>query len=157
MARRPDQVDVACDGWAVVMRELLGLREPNSARGFLGPLRCTLAARRDLHHGGRTERPDQHWPEFPFAGCRPEVRTVHQVYKRLETPLAEILVAHYVVLSPRDKRLRADLMGISPKHYWERLGRAKSAIQGALFVADDVYTQTPRNQGISRIREVASG
>lgn len=149
MAQRPDQIDIACDGWAVVMRELLGVSEPNHARGFLGPLRCTLAARRDLHHGARTEKPNQHWPEFPFAGCRPEILTVHAVYKQMPAPLAEILVAHYVILSPRDKRIRAELMGISPKHYWERLGRAKSAVQGALIVSGNLYTQGGSIKGIS--------
>ena len=154
--KRLDDVDVACDGWAVVMRELLGLRDPDHARGFLGPLRCTLAARRDLHHGARTEKPEQHWPEFPFARCQPEVLTVHHVYKRLDDPLAELLVAHYVILTPRDKRIRAELMGLSPRVYWDRLARAKAAVQGALLVVDTVRTLSAPNGAISAMRQVAS-
>lgn len=155
--KRRDNVDIACEQWAGVMRELVGLRDPDHAHGFLGPMRCTLAARRDLHHGSRTQRPEQHWPEFPFARI-PEAKIVNTVYWRMPAPLAEILVAHYVVISPRDKRVRAELMGISTRHYWERLGRAKAVIQGALLAQPEtVRTYSPPLSGISRMPEPATG
>lgn len=133
--KRRDAVDVACEEWAAVMRELLGVRQPALAREYLGSLRCTLGARRDLHHGARSGRLEQQWPEFPFAR-RPMAQTVNAVYKRMPEPLQEILVAHYVALSPRSKPMRAELMGLSPRVYWERLGRAKASIEGGLAIVE---------------------
>lgn len=137
--RRMDSADVACFEWADVMRELLGVTQPKLARDYLGALRCTLAARRDLHHGQRSGRVDQHFPEFPFAG-KGRAATVNAVYRGLTVPLQEILVAHYVALTPRSRTMRADLMGLSMRVYWERLGRAKAAVHGALTIVETVRT-----------------
>ena len=141
--RRKDDADDACEQWANPMRELLGLVAP---REYLGSVRCTLAARRDLHHGSRSGRVEQRWPEFPF---RDQSLAVQMAYRRLPEPLQEIMVAHWCVLTPRDKRLRAELMGISPREYWLRVGRAKAAVYGALAVAESVCTLTPEIRGIS--------
>lgn len=145
--RRLDDADVACFEWADVMRELLGVTHPKLAKEYLGALRCTLAARRDLHHGQRSGRVEQHWPEFPFAG-KGRAATVNAVYRRLQEPLQEILVAHYVALTPRSRSLRADLMGLSTRVYWERLGRAKSAVHGALTIVETVRTVSGSTDGI---------
>jgi len=152
MARRRDDVDVACEGWAIVMREILGVVEPKLARDYIGALRCTLAARRDLHHGGRGGRVEQHFPEFPFLGTN---AVVNAVYRRMGPTLSEILVAHYVVLAPRSKALRADLMGISHREYWSRLSRAKAAVGGALAIVETVCTTLPSSSAISLIRVTA--
>lgn len=146
-------VDVACEEWAAVMRELLGLIEPRLAKDYLGAVRCTLAARRDLHHAGRSGKVDQHWPEFPFRG---RASTVNEVYRRLAEPMQEILVAHYVALRPRSKALRAELMGISPRDYWLRIGRARAAIEGGLAVVDSVCTLSASKRGISGTRTGAT-
>src|SRR5574343_1237260 len=136
---RADAVDVACEGWAVVMRELLGLTQPKLARDYLGAVRCTLAARRDLHHGQTSGRIEQHFPEFPFGGT---AAAVNEVYKRLAELLQESLVAHYVATSPRSKPLRADLMGLSVRVYWERVGRAKASVEGGLAIISSVRTRS---------------
>ena len=111
--------------------------EPRLASGTLGSLRCTLAARRDLHHGARGTKLDQRWPDFPYR-CRAAL--VNTVYKRQPEALQEILVAHYVVTSPRSKCTRADLMGISTREYWIRVSRAKAAVGGGLAVYETVCT-----------------
>jgi hypothetical protein len=143
MARRRDAVDQACEEWARVKRELLGLTQPALARGFLGPLRCTLAARRDLHHGGHGGKVEQQWPEFPFRG---RAYVVNQAVNRMAEPLVEIMVAHYVVMEPRDRTTRAELLGLSRRIYWERLGRAKAYVEGALSVFENVRTFEAENR-----------
>ena len=141
--KRPDRTDVACEEWARAVRNWL---EPKLGKDQVGALRCTLAARRDLHHGGRTERAEQHWPEFPYVG---QAAMVNTVYKGLDEPLQEVLVAHYVVMTPRSKTIRADLMGLSIRMYWERVGRAKEAINGALLIIESVRTVSGFGSGIS--------
>ena len=143
---RRDSADVACEDWARVMRDMLGVTQPKLAKEYLGSLRCTLGARRDLHHGGRSGRVEQHFPEYPFRG---QAALVNTVYKRAPESLQEILVAHYVVTSPKSKSLRADLMGISVRDYWLRLGRAKASVFGALAIVERVCTDSRPASGIS--------
>lgn len=145
---RRDSADVAAEEWAIVMRDMLGVTNPRLAKEYLGALRCTLAARRDLHHASSSGRVEQHFPEYPFRG---QAATVNAVYKRLREPLQEILVANYVAISPCSRSVRADLMGLSLRVYWERLGRAKAAIDGALAIVDTVRTVSPSSSGISAI------
>ena len=137
MARRRDATDVAIESWARTKRELLGLTAPRLDIDCIGPLRCTLAARRDLHHGSRTQKPDQHWPEFPFAAGS-DAWIINEAFRRLPDPLADVIVAHYVVLTPRDRTVRADLMGVARRAYWERLGRAKAFLEGALATSRNI-------------------
>lgn len=127
------------------MRELLGLRDPRPG-GYVGGIHCTLAARRDLHHGGRSGRVEQRWPEFPFHG---RAATVNVVYRRMPEALQEILVAHYCVQSPRSKSLRADLMGISTREYWMRVARAKAAVDGGLAISE--LGIDPPERGLKRV------
>lgn len=150
--RRRDAVDMACDEWAIAMRELLGVTQPRLAKDYLGAVRCTLSARRDLHHGGTSGRVEQHFPEYPFRGT---AATVNAVYRRLSEPLQEILVAHYVAMTPRSKPMRADLMGLSLRVYWERVGRAKASVDGALAIVETVRTVSASSRGISATRETS--
>ena len=128
MAKGRDWIDQECERWAIIWREVNGLSDPKSAGGFLGSLRCTLGARRDLHAGAKTNTVDQHWPEV-YTGV-PLV--VNRAYWKMSPTLKEILVANYVVREPRNRTTRADLMGISRKTYFERLARAKCYVEGAL-------------------------
>ena len=143
--RRMDAVDMAVMRWAAVQRELRGLSEQ---RGFLGPMRCTLAARRDLHAGSRGSRVDQAWPEFPFRPGTDEW-VINGAFRRMHEPLAEIVVAHWIVLEPRDKRVRADLMGLSRRVYWERVARAKEFMAGALAGAASMPSESVRTLSAS--------
>ena len=139
MARGPDRIDRVIEEWAHTRRELLGLSEPMTAAGYLGAVRCTLAARRDLHHGATSGRSEQHFPEVYAPGTQ---QLVNVAFHRMSPTLREILDVHYVVQAPRDKRLRADLMGISRNQYWDRVRHAKLFIEGALAIVESVRTQS---------------
>jgi hypothetical protein len=129
MAR--DTIDALCESWAAAYREAFVKRYPTQSKDVLGSVHCTLAARRDLHHGSRSGRVEQQWPEFPFRG---DDAMVNAVYKHLPEPLQEVMVVRYVVLRPRDQRVRADLMGLSWRVWYDRVGRVKSAVDGALAI-----------------------
>ena len=131
MARKRDDIDLLCESWAKVRRELIGIRHPLTAREYLGPLKCTLGARRDLHAGAKSNGVDQRWPEYPYTG---DLYLVNLAIKRMPPSLAEICDWHWTLEQPRDKRLRADLMGLSRDQYWKRIARAKEFIAGALAV-----------------------
>lgn len=130
MARRRDAIDLLMESWARVRRQLLGIHKPLTAREYLGSPRCTLASRRDLHAGARSEgRIEQHWPEFPFTG---DLFIVNWAVKRMPDDLRQICDWHWTLEQPRDRRQRAELMGISKTVYWERVGRAKDRVAGVL-------------------------
>ena len=128
MATQRDWIDQELERWARIWRELNGYADPRTSAGFLGAMRCTLGARRDLHSGSTTNWQDQHWPEV-YTG---RSLLVNQAVHRMAKPLQEIVVANYVALVPRNRTVRADLMGLSRKCYFERLGRAKAFVEGAL-------------------------
>ena len=130
--RRQDRIDIACEQWAAVMRELYGIREP---RGFLGPMRCTLGARRDLHHGARSGIVDQRWPAFPFERAPPEAQAIHRAWQRMREPLREIVVANWIPVGV-SRSTRAQLMGLSRAEYYGRLTTAKAFLEGALSASE---------------------
>lgn len=135
MVRRRDGVDQVCEQWAHVRRQLLGLTEPLLAREYLGAIHSTLGQRRDLHAGARSEgRVVQHFPEV-YTG---NSAVVAAAFRRMSPTLKEIMDWHYVVEQPRSKSVRADLLGISVREYWLRVGRAKAYIDGAFAVVDTV-------------------
>jgi hypothetical protein len=141
MVRRLDAVDQSVSSWANTKRQLLGLTEQ---RALLGPMRCTLAARRDLHAGAQAfGQVGQPWLEFPFRPGTDEW-VINSAFRRMSEPLAEIVIAHWVVLEPRDKGIRAELMGLSRRVYWERVGRAKEFMAGALAGAASVPGESVR-------------
>ena len=134
---RRDHVDQICEEWAKVMRDIMGVTHPLLAKDYVGSLRCTLGCRRDLHHGSKSMKMDQHWPEYPFLG---DAATVNAAYKHMSEPLQEIMVAHYVAMCPRSKSQRADLMGLSTRVYWDRVGRARCHVEGAFAIVRTVRT-----------------
>jgi hypothetical protein len=135
LAKRRDEIDLLMESWARVRREMVGIRHPLTAREYLGPLKCTLGARRDLHHGSRSGKIDQAWPEFPYRGT---LFVVNRAVKAMPPTLAEVVDWHWTLSVPRDKRMRADLMGISPDQYWKRVARAKEFVAGALAVSENL-------------------
>ena len=137
MGRRRDEIDLLLESWARKRREVLGIRHPLTARDYLGHPRCTLAARRDLHAGSRSNTLDQHWPEYPYTG---DLALVNTAVKQMNPTLREIIDWNWTLEVPRDRRMRADLMGISPRSYWERVKHAKSFIAGALAIVESVRT-----------------
>lgn len=145
-----DHIDAWCEHWAEAVREHFVRTAPKRSSDVLGSVHCTLAARRDLHHGGHSHgRVEQHWPEFPFVGDNAVVNTV---YKHLPEALQEVMVVRYVILSPRDQRVRADLMGLSWRTYWDRVARIKATVQGAFVIVETVRTPDPRPSAINGSR-----
>lgn len=131
MAR--DWIDQELEAWARVWREVNGYSDPKLASGFLGALRCTLGERRDLHAGSRSNRLEQHWPEV-FTGRE---LVVNRAVRSMSPSLQQIVAAHYIATVPKNRTLRADLMGLSRKSYFERVRVAKAFIHGALVTADE--------------------
>lgn len=146
MGKRRDEIDLLLEAWAKRRRELLGIRHPLTAADYLGAPRCTLSARRDLHHGSRSNKLEQHWPEFPYTGT---LFLVNLAVKRMKPTMVEIVDWHWTLEVPRDRRIRADLMGISPTHYWSRVGRAKEFVAGVLAGIESVRSESGARGGIS--------
>ena len=146
MGKGRDEIDLLLEAWARRRREVLGIKHPLTASEYLGSPRCTLGARRDLHHGARSNRLEQHWPEFPYTGT---LFLVNLAVKRMKPTMSEIVDWHWTLEVPRDRRLRADLMGISPTQYWSRVGRAREFVAGVLVGLENVRTQTEARTGIS--------
>lgn len=144
MGRKRDEVDLLLEAWARRRREVLGIRHPLTANEYLGAVRCTLGDRRDLHHGSRSNRLQQSWPEFPYTGT---LFLVNRAVKAMKPTLREVVDWHWTLEVPRDRRIRADLMGISPNQYWSRVGRAREFVAGALALG--VATDGARQDGIS--------
>lgn len=139
-----DRIDLLCDAWGAVRRELMGYALPALAKDQLGAVRCTLAARRDLHHGARSGKVEQQFPEYPFRG---DTAIVNTVFKRLPETLQEIMDAHYTATTPRSKSQRAELMGLSVRAYWDRVNQARAAIEGGLAIVESVRTLSPDSRG----------
>ena len=142
-ARRRTSLDVALEEWARIARELYGVTDPKTAGGYLGAVRCTLAARRDLHHGARSGVVSQQWPAFPFERATEDACLVHACFRVIPDPLAEVVVANYIPLEPKSRQLRAELLGLSRPDYYARLDRARehlcgymSAVKGLRKVSD---------------------
>lgn len=135
-----DAIDALLEKWARIRRELVGIRHPLTAAEYLGSPRCTLAARRDLHEGATSKgRVEQKWPEFPY---RDDMAVVNLAVKSSSPTLQEIFDWHWTLEVPRDKRKRADLMGISADVYWKRVARAKERVAGAMSVIQSVRTHS---------------
>ena len=120
MRRRKDGTDYMLENWAAYRRELLGLQAPV---GMIGALRCTLAARRDLHHGSRTNRVVQSFPEvYP-----PELHPVNRAVRAASPTLQEIADWHYC-LKDAPAKIKAERMGLEPAAYWNRVARLKEHV-----------------------------
>ena len=131
MARKRDHIDAACEQWAFVRREIDG-GGFTYASDWLGATRCTLAERRDLHAGSSSVgRVSQHFPEVHEGPAL----SVARAFQHMRMSLREVLYAHYVVRAPA--KVKIERLGISPRHYWDRLGRAKAYVDGWLARAED--------------------
>ena len=121
--RKRDLVDHACDAWGRTLRETYGLSQPND---YLGAVRCTLAQRRDLHHGSTSGKVEQHWPEVhsDLGWC------VSRAYQHMRIELRQVLFVHYVV--PGVAKSKIPATGLKDEVYWDRLGRAKQYVDGWL-------------------------
>ena len=126
--RRQDSIDVACQQWAKGRRVMLGLDEPCLAREMVGPLRCTLGKRRDLHAGSRSEgRVEQHWPEVYTTT---EALEVARAYHAMSLMLRTVMDVHYVARGPAEAK--AEALAMSRARYFSVVNVAKAFVEGWL-------------------------
>lgn len=124
MARKRDSIDLACEQWATVRRQIEH-GTFDEGPDWLGACRCTLAEKRDLHAGSKSEgRVSQHFPEVHQG----DGLAVSRAVQHMRQSLREILYAHYVVRLP--VKVKIERLGIGPRLYWDRLGRAKAFVEG---------------------------
>jgi hypothetical protein len=125
--RKVDAIDLACAEWARKRRLVKGLDQPQTARQFLGAIRCTLGQRRDLHAGARSE--GQMVQEFPEVYEDAEL-DVHRAYMAAKQLTRVMMDVHYVAAgSPGYK---ADWLCISNQTYWRRVAIMKGYLEGFL-------------------------
>ena len=149
-----DSTDRIIDEWARIRREVVGIKHPLRSCDYLGSPRCTLGARGDLHAGARSHgRVDQNWPEFPYVG---QPALINWLFWRATPTFKEMMDWHWVLLVPRSKTARADLMGLSTRVYWDRVARVKAYVEGGLVTVESVRTVSASNGGINPIRVTAS-
>jgi hypothetical protein len=155
MSRR-DHIDLLIDEWAAIRREIVGKKLPLRSADYLGAPRCSIGNIRDLHAGSRSDGAfNQRWPPFPYERSQ-NATMINFMFQAMSPTLKEIMDWHWVRTAPRDKRLRAELMGISRTKYWERVDRVKCYIQGGIAVVDCVRTVSPENGGINTIRATST-
>lgn len=131
MARKRDRVDIACEDWIRVRRQI-ERGDFGEAHEWLGAVRCAIGERPDLHAGARSEgRVVQHFPEV-FRG---DTLAVARAYHRMSLTLRESLLVHYG-LKGRVK-VKIERMGIGPRVYWDRIARLKTYVQAWLDHDDD--------------------
>ena len=128
MARQPRQaaIDAICREWGRTRRQLTWGDQPRTAREQIGPLRSTLGQRRDLHHGARSNRLDQHWPEVYVD----DAFVVNQAFKRMAPPMALLMEIHYAAPWALDEKY--DFMCMSRAKYHDQVQTIRTFIEGWL-------------------------
>jgi len=118
-----DAVDLMCELWAQTRREVLGLRDPPLACQYLGAIRSTLAAVKEMHDGTDQGQLKQHFPEV-YVG---RSFWVNQGFHRMPPDLKSVIDAHYTCKAPPYRARK--ILGLGRVAYPEKLARAKSAIE----------------------------
>lgn len=135
-ARRPDATDRLLNEWGRQKRIVLGLTDPNTGREYLGPIRCAIAEKRDLHAGSRSNTVNQHFPEV-FEG---DAFEVNRAYKHMDPALRVVLDAQYV---ERGKWwVKVERLGIGTGTYRDRLRRAKVYVDAWLGAVENASAKT---------------
>jgi hypothetical protein len=151
-----DQTDRVIEEWAAIRREVVGIKHPLRSSDYIGMPRSTLGSRGDLHAGARSVgRVEQNWPPFPYERSA-TAAMVNWLFWQATPTLKEIFDWHWTLTVPRDKRMRADLMGISSNEYWKRVARVKAYVEGGLAICESVRTLSASGRGINVITEVAA-
>jgi hypothetical protein len=131
--RKEDAIDVLAKSWGRQYRKIRGWEdrrmERATSREFIGAVRSTLGQRRDLHAGATsTGRIEQHFPEV-FTG---DALLVNNVVKAARHEIREALVLRYAYPAPPE--VKASIMNVSIRTYWERVANAKHWLEGRLAV-----------------------
>ena len=123
MARTLDSIDLMCIKWARTRREVMGLEDPPLASQYLGAIRSTLAAVKEMHDGTDQGPLKQHFPEV-YVG---RSFWVNRAFHNLPPLLRLTFDVHYAAkgLPPPDK---AEALGIARSTYWARVSQAKAYV-----------------------------
>ena len=134
MGRRAknDRIDLLCREWGVTRRQLLGVDDPVRGKEYIGALRCTLAQRRDLHAGSRSNKVEQHWPEV-YTG---DAAYVNQAFHRMRPAMKVVMDIHFC--SPVPPAIKADFLCVSMPKYWRGVADARNVVEGSLASRADV-------------------
>jgi hypothetical protein len=132
MGRRSNNayIDKLCREWGRTRRQLLGFDDPRLSREYIGAVRCTLAERRDLHSGSRSNKLDIQWPEV-YEG---ESRLVNAAFKALDPYHRVIMDLQYAAHA--DPTVKADLLSISVRTYWRQVSDVRQFVDGFLAAID---------------------
>ena len=104
---------------------MLGLDPHLTAREYVGPVRCTLGQRRDLHAGSRSD--GKVVQEFPEVWTTQQAQRVAMAYHRLRMELRDVLTVHYVGKGPVP--MKCQVLSVSERTYWSRLAQARNAVE----------------------------
>lgn len=121
---RNSAIDSLIRDWSKVRREILGVDDPELARGYVGAIRSTLGQRRDLHAGSKSNKIEQHYPEV-YEG---DSRFVNQAFQRMRPELKAIMDVHYCAKAPA--QVKADFMALSIQGYWNRVNDVRAFVEG---------------------------
>jgi hypothetical protein len=124
------QVDLKIKEWAKTRRQLVGVDDPKKSKDFIGALRCTLAHRRDLHAGSKSNTLDIQWPEV-YEG---ESAIINRAFHRMRPWLKVVMDTHFVANA--DPRVKADFLAISLQSYWREVNDVRTFVEGYLASHD---------------------
>jgi hypothetical protein len=119
-------VDELIKEWGKVRRKLIGVDDPEKSKEFIGALRCTLAQRRDLHAGSRSNKIDQHWPEV-YEG---DAQLVNQAFHRMRPALKVVMELHYCAHASVQRK--ADFLALSYDTYLREVNDVRAFVEGFL-------------------------
>jgi hypothetical protein len=123
-------IDVLCREWGRTRRQILGVDDPKLAKEYIGALRSTLAERRDLHSGSKSNVVDQHWPEV-YTG---EARWVNEAFHSMRPWLRVVMDLHFC--SSAAPTIKADFLAISVQSYWREVNDVRTFVEGYLASKD---------------------
>lgn len=128
MGRRSknDAIDQKIKEWAKTRRQLVGVDDPKKSKEYVGALRCTLAQRRDLHAGSKSNTVDIHWPEV-YEG---ESVLVNQAFHRMRPWLKVVMDVHFVANAA--PKVKAEFLCISLQSYWREVNDVRTYVEGYL-------------------------
>jgi hypothetical protein len=131
--RREDGIDVICKIWGREKRRNLGIEDPKheerEAREFLGAIRSTLGARRDLHNARATStgRMDQHFPEVFSEDAQP----INRAYNKMNIKRRAIMDLQFVARASALEK--AEAVSCSVPTYYALVREAKAFVEAWLM------------------------
>ena len=129
MGRRSkaDVIDGVCREWGIVRRQVTGVDDPRKAKDYIGALKCTLAQRRDMHAGSKTNFTEsQHWPEL-YTG---DAIYVNEAFHSMRPFQRVVMEIHYCSRASAEEK--AEFLAVSMPAYWRYIQGVRAFIEGYL-------------------------